>query len=98
MELVVVSWGMRVTLVAAAAVTVISLLSGAAIIDAADRGAAVALAFTLFARWVLDRLETPEQRLLRLRAQRQKRRRASGREGSDEPSSGGARRARSRTA
>jgi hypothetical protein len=70
MELVVVTWGFRLTFLALAAVTGVSIASDASIIDAVVRGVAVALVFTFATRWLLDRLEPPERRLMRLRARR----------------------------
>jgi hypothetical protein len=70
MELVVVSWGLRLMFLALAGVVTASLLSGATIIDAVVRGVAVAFVFTFATGWLLDRLEPQERRLLRLRAKR----------------------------
>ena len=98
MELVIVTWSMRITLLATLAVGAASLLSGAPIIDAVDRAVAVAFVFTMAARILLDRLEPPEKKILRLRARREARRKGKG---SKEATTGvrpGAVGARSRTA
>jgi hypothetical protein len=70
MELVVVSWGIRCTFLAAVAVVGVSTLAGAPIVDAVDRAVLAALVFTIATGWLLDRLEPPERRLQRLRAKR----------------------------
>ena len=70
MELVVVTWGFRITFLALAGVTLASVASGTALMDAVVRGVAVAFVFTYATRWLLDRLEPPARRLARLRAKR----------------------------
>ncbi len=78
MELVIVTWSMRITALATLAVGAASLLSGAPVIDAVDRAVAVAFVFTMVARVLLDRLEPPEKKILRMRARREARRKGKG--------------------
>lgn len=73
MELLVATWSLRLALVAALAVGGFALSGGATVIDAVDRAALAALVFTLAGRWFIGFLETPEQRLARLRARRVRR-------------------------
>lgn len=70
MELLVATWTLRLALVASLAVAWISLSVGATVIEAVDRSVIAALAFTLLGRLLIGWLETPEQRMLRLRARR----------------------------
>lgn len=70
MELLVATWTLRIAIVGALAVTGVSISAGVPVLEAADRGMFVAVAFTFAGRWFLRRLESPERRLLRLRRQR----------------------------
>jgi hypothetical protein len=70
MELVVVTWTVRLALVASLGVGAVSYLAGNDAIDIAIRSLLAALAFFVAARFLLDRLEAPEQRLARLQARR----------------------------
>jgi hypothetical protein len=74
MELLVATWALRLALVAAAAVGLVSWWAGATPVEAVDRAALTAAVFTLGGRWLMDVLETPEQRIARLRAERRSRR------------------------
>jgi hypothetical protein len=71
MELLVATWTLRLALVGALAVAGISLSAGAPVIDAVDRAVIAAFAFTVLGRKVIGWLETPQQRMLRLRARRE---------------------------
>ena len=70
MELLVATWTLRLTLVGSLAALGVSLSAGATVIDAVDRAAITAFALTLVGRQLIGWLETPEQRMLRLRARR----------------------------
>lgn len=72
MELLVATWTLRLALVGAVAVAGASLSSGATVIDAVDRAVLAAFALTFLGRQLIGWLETPEQRMLRLRARREK--------------------------
>jgi hypothetical protein len=73
MELMVVTWAVRFALVAGIGAAAVSLAWGADLVDAVIRALIAALAFLLVTGFLLDRLEPPEQKILRLRAQRAKR-------------------------
>lgn len=70
MELLVATWTLRLALVGSVAVAGVSLSSGASLIDAVDRAVLAAFALTFLGRQLIGWLETPEQRMLRLRARR----------------------------
>ena len=70
MELLVATWTVRLTLIGALGVAVLSLSAGATIVDAANRAAITAFVFTFAGRWLIGALETPEQRIARLRSRR----------------------------
>jgi len=69
-ELLVATWSIRLALGAALAVAVLSISAGMSVIDAVDRAVIAAFVFTLVGRLLIGFLETPEQRLARLRAAR----------------------------
>jgi hypothetical protein len=71
MELLVATWTLRLALVGAVAVAAVSLSAGAGLIDAVDRAVLAAFALTFLGRQLIGWLETPEQRMLRLRARRE---------------------------
>ena len=73
MELLVVQWAVRFALVAGLGAAALSLASGAEVVDAVTRALIAALAFLLVARFLLDRLEPPEQKIARMRTRRAKR-------------------------
>lgn len=70
MELLVATWTLRLALVASLAVAGISLSAGSTVVEAVDRSVIAAFAFTFLGRLFIGWLETPEQRMLRLRARR----------------------------
>ncbi len=72
MELLVAGWVARLTLFAALLVGGLSLQAGLGPLDAALRAAFAAFVFTTAGRIAISLLETPEQRLLRLRAKRER--------------------------
>jgi hypothetical protein len=87
-ELLVATWTVRFAFVAAIAVLWISLSAGAVLTDAVLRAAVAAFVFTLAGRILIGLLETPDQRMRRLRAERTKRQgKASGKSAS--PSAAG---------
>jgi hypothetical protein len=71
MELLVATWTVRLALVGAVVVAGVSLSAGAALIDAVDRAVLAAFALTVLGRQLIGWLETPEQRMLRLRTRRE---------------------------
>lgn len=70
MELLVATWSVRLAMIGALTVGGLSVSVGASPIDAVIHAAAAAFAFTLGGRVLLARLETPDQRVRRLRARR----------------------------
>jgi len=74
MELLVATWTIRLALVGALLVGWISLASGATMIDVAIRIALAAFALTYAGRLMMGWLETPEQKMLRMRRGRSKNR------------------------
>jgi hypothetical protein len=74
MELLIATWTVRLALVGALLVGWISLASGATMIDVAVRVAMAAFVLTYAGRLMMGWLETPEQKLLRLRAGRSRKR------------------------
>ena len=73
MELLVATWTVRLAFVGAAGVFGISLVSGSLVPDAVIRAFVVAFVFTLAGRLLIGFLETPEQKLHRLRRERAQR-------------------------
>jgi hypothetical protein len=71
MELLVATWTLRLALVGSLAVAGISLSAGATVIEAAERAVIAAFALTLLGRQLIGWLQTPEQRMLRLRVRRE---------------------------
>jgi hypothetical protein len=74
MELLVATWTVRLTLVAMLVVGWISLASGLGMLDVVIRVGVTALVLTFAGKWLMGYLETPEQKLARLRAQRSRNR------------------------
>jgi hypothetical protein len=74
MELLVATWTIRLTLVGMLVVGWITLSSGLGMLDVVIRAAVVAFVLLFAGRQALGWLETPEQRLARLRASRARRR------------------------
>jgi hypothetical protein len=74
MELLVATWTARLALVGALSVGWISLAAGATMIEVAVRVALAAFLLTYAGRLLMGWLETPEQKMLRLRAGRSRRR------------------------
>lgn len=74
MELLVATWTTRLALVGALLVGWISLAAGATMIDVAIRVALAAFLLTYAGRLLMGWLETPEQKMLRLRAGRSSKR------------------------
>jgi hypothetical protein len=72
MELLVATWTLRLALVGALAVGGLSFSAGAPLVESIDRAAIAAFAFTFLGRQIVGWLETPEQRVLRMRARREK--------------------------
>lgn len=70
MELLVATWTVRLAFFGALGVAAISLGAGSLVPDAVIRAAFVAFVFTLAGRLLIGFLETPEQRLARLRRER----------------------------
>ncbi len=70
MELLVAAWTARLALVGALLVGWISLAAGATMLDVAIRVAIAAFVLTYAGRLLIGWLETPEQKMLRLRAGR----------------------------
>jgi membrane protein implicated in regulation of membrane protease activity len=70
MDVLVAAWSARLALVAALAVGALSVSAGVSPLDAVTRAAAAAFVFTLAGRVLMSRLETPDQRVRRLRARR----------------------------
>jgi hypothetical protein len=70
MELLVAAWTARLALVGALLVGWISLAAGATMLDVAIRVAIAAFVLTYAGRLLIGWLETPEQKMLRLRASR----------------------------
>lgn len=70
MELLVASWTVRIALLAALVVGGLTFQSGYGVPEAVLRAAFAAAVLTTLGRVAVGLLETPEQRLLRLRAKR----------------------------
>jgi hypothetical protein len=73
MELLVATWTVRLAFIGALGVAGISLAAGSMVPDAVVRAAFAAFVFTLGGRLLIGFLETPEQRLVRLRRERARR-------------------------
>ena len=71
MELLVAAWTLRIALVGSLVVAGISLSAGATVLDAVERAVIAAFALTLLGRKLVGWLQTPEQRMLKLRARRE---------------------------
>ncbi len=74
MELLVATWITRLTLIGALLVGWISLAAGLSMVDVAIRIALASFVLTFAGRQIMGWLETPEQRVLRLRMSRTRRR------------------------
>ena len=74
MELLVATWTTRLALVGALLVGWISLAAGATMLDVAIRVALAAYVLSYAGRQIMGWLETPEQKMLRLRASRSRKR------------------------
>jgi len=74
MELLIATWTVRLARVGALLVGWISLAAGATMIDVAVRIALAAFVLTYAGRLMMGWLETPEQKMLRLRAGRSRKR------------------------
>lgn len=74
MELLIATWTIRLALVGALLVGWISLASGATMIDVAIRIALAAFVLTYAGRLMMGWLETPEQKMLRMRVGRSSKR------------------------
>jgi hypothetical protein len=70
MELLVANWTVRLALVGMIVVGWVSLSSGLGVLDTVVRAALAAFVLLFAGRQVLGFLETPEQKLARLRARR----------------------------
>ena len=86
MELLVATWTVRFAFVAAVAVLAISLSAGSVLVDAVLRAAVAAFVFTFAGRLLIGFLETPDQRMHRLRNERAKRDKSGGKP-ADKPKS-----------
>jgi len=72
MELLVATWTLRISLVAAVAVGFVSYQAGASTLDCVDRALASAVGFLFAGRWLIGWLEPPEKKMLRMRIKRAK--------------------------
>lgn len=72
MELLVATWTLRIAFAGALVVGWLTVSAGGTPVDAVDRAALAAFAFTLLGRKLIGWLETPEQKMQRLRANRAK--------------------------
>ena len=72
MELLVATWTLRIALLGALVVGWLTVSAGGTPVDAVDRAALAAFAFTFLGRKLIVWLETPEQKMQRLRARRGK--------------------------
>ena len=70
MELLVATWTVRMAFFGALTVVAVSLASGSLLPEAVIRAAFAAFVFTLGGRLLIGFLETPEQRLNRIRRER----------------------------
>jgi hypothetical protein len=77
-ELLVATWTVRFAFVTAVAVLAISLSAGSVLVDAVLRAAVAAFVFTFAGRLLIGFLETPDQRMHRLRNERAKRDKSGG--------------------
>jgi hydrogenase/urease accessory protein HupE len=73
-ELLVATWTIRLTFVAVLVTGFITLSSGLGMLDVVLRASLVAFVLLYAGRQALNWLETPEQKLARLRAKRTKKR------------------------
>jgi hypothetical protein len=74
MELLVATWTVRLALIGGLIVGWISLAAGVGMIDVAIRVGLTAFALTFAGRQIMGWLETPAQKMLRLRARRTRKR------------------------
>ena len=74
MQLLIATWTLRISIIAAAAVGYVSYQSGAPTVDCVDRALAAAVGFTFAGRLLAGWLEPPEVKMLRSRRRRDARR------------------------
>ena len=74
MELLVATWAVRLSLVGGLVVGWVSMAMGLGMIDVAVRVGLTAFILTFVGRQLVGWLETPEQRMLRMRVKRAKKR------------------------
>lgn len=74
MELLVATWTTRLTLLGALLVGWMSISSGASMVEMATRIALTSFVLTFAGRQIMGWLETPEQRMVRLRLSRVRKR------------------------
>jgi hypothetical protein len=70
MELLVATWTLRIAFLGAIVVGWLTVAAGGTPVDAVDRAALAAFAFTFLGGKLIGWLETPEQKMHRLRARR----------------------------
>jgi hypothetical protein len=74
MELLVATWTVRLSLVGGLIVGWVSMAMGLGMVDVAVRVGLTAFILTFAGRQLMSLLETPEQRMMRLRLKRAKKR------------------------
>ena len=74
MELLVATWAVRLSLIGGLVVGWVSMAMGLGMIDVAVRVGLTAFVLTFAGRQLIGWLETPEQRMLRMRVKREKQR------------------------
>jgi hypothetical protein len=70
MDLLIATWTLRFSIVAALAVGGASYSAGTPVVESVDRAMAAAVFFTLGGRWLMGWLEPPERKVLRMRKRR----------------------------
>jgi hypothetical protein len=78
MNLLIATWTLRFSIVAALAVGGASYSAGAPAVECMDRALAAAVLFTLGGRWLMGWMEPPEQKMLRRRKRREARKSKDG--------------------
>jgi hypothetical protein len=71
MDLLIATWTLRVSIIAALAVGVASYSAGAPVVACVDRAMAAAVVFTLAGRLLMGWLDPPERKMLRMRKRRE---------------------------
>jgi hypothetical protein len=71
MDLLIATWTLRISIIAALAVGVASYSAGAPVVAGVDRAMAAAVIFTLAGRLLMGWLEPPERKMLRMRKRRE---------------------------